>query len=264
MDDYQQDRYGWRISRIRGVSNFRELGGYVAVDGRRVRPGLLYRSGHLARIKSSGLRQLERVELHSIIDFRSEFEKKRQSNRMPQHSRYIELPVLEELNREFYRDFLERLKSNKIEGFKADEKMHRIYREFGMSCDEQYKKFFQSVLAAEGAPVLWHCTAGKDRTGFAAAILLKILGVEDETIFADYLLTNQYPSYLRRRILLLGLARGRKAYRLMKPMVGVERGWLEVAFTAVNERWGSFENYIKHGLALRDADIQQLQDTLLE
>ena len=253
-----------RVLKIPRVSNFRELGGYSARDGRSVKWGQLYRSGHLADLTPRGLDLLTNLDLSTIIDFRSAYEAQRHPDRVPPDVREIHLPVMDQANREMSQEIRERIKNNNFDGFSADHLITKAYRQFPTEFTLAFKTFIHAVLDANGKPVLWHCTAGKDRTGYATAILFRILGVDQETIYRDYLLSNQYVKRLNKKMLTAIFFRGYKAYRMIKPLMGVQLDWLKVAFNTLDEEWGSFESYVRDGLDLSSFDVRQLQDDLLE
>jgi len=262
--DNDQKSHQKRLLKIPGVSNFRDLGGYVTQDNRSVKWGKLYRSGHLADLTPRGLDLITNLDLFAIIDFRSVYETQRHPDRAPADVRAFHLPVMDQANREMSQEIRERIKNNKFEGFSADNLIIKAYRQFPTEFTPAFKSFIHTVLDANGTAVLWHCTAGKDRTGYAAAILLRLLGVDQETIFVDYLLSNQYVKKINKKMVAAILARGIKAYRMIKPLYGVQLDWLKVAFGKIDEEWGSFEEYISDGLRLNSFDVEQLRNELLE
>lgn len=253
-----------RLLKIPGVSNYRDLGGYITEDGRTVKWGQLYRSGHLAALTPRGLELIGNLDLFTTIDFRSTYEAQRHPDRVPEGVQSIHLPVMDQANREMSQEIRERIKNNNIEGYSPVPIITKAYQQFPVEFNPEYKKFMQSVLDAKGRPILWHCTAGKDRTGYAAAILLRLLGVDQKTIYQDYLLSNQYVKRINRQTITAFIVRGLKAYRMIKPLMGVQIDWLQAAFETLNEEWGSFESYVSNGLGLSPADVTQMKDNLLE
>jgi len=253
-----------RVLKIPRVSNFRDMGGYLTGDGRTVKWGQLYRSGHLADLTPRGLDLLTNLDLSTTIDFRSTYEAQRHPDRVPSDVRTIHLPVMDQANREMSQEIRERIKNNHMEGFSPEHLIIKAYRQFPTEFTPAFKTFIHAVLDAKGKPVLWHCTAGKDRTGYATAILFQILGVDQETIYRDYLLSNQYVKRLNKKTLSAIFVRGFKAYRMIKPLMGVQLDWLKAAFDTLDEEWGSFESYVSDGLSLSPSDVRQLQDDILE
>ena len=254
-----------RVLPFRGIANFRDLGGYPAADGKRIKWGILYRSGHLAKTTSSDLNTLQALNIETVIDFRSAQEKEKEPDRLPNTDsiKTLALPMLDVVNEAMSKEIHAVVENKNYHDFDPDQKMMAMYQLIASEYAAEYQLFMQTILAAEGCPVLWHCTAGKDRTGFGAAILLRLLGVSDQVILEDYLLSNKYAEKRRSLILFLRLTKGKEIIKIAKKMMSVDKTWIQAAFHAVDQRWGSFENYAKEGLALSPADISQLQATLL-
>ncbi len=253
-----------RLLKIPGVSNFRDLGGYFTKDGRTVKWGQLYRSGHLAGLTPRGLDLTTKLNLSTTVDFRSTYETQRHPDRVPAGVRALHLPVMDQANREMSQEIRERIKNNNIAGYSPVPIITKAYQQFPVEFTPAFKTFIHAVLEAKGKPILWHCTAGKDRTGYAAAILLRLLGVDQETIYQDYLLSNKYVKRLNKQTLTAIFVRGFKAYRMIKPLMGVQLDWLQAAFDNLDEEWGSFGAYISDGLGLTPSDVEQMKDDLLE
>jgi len=253
-----------RVLPFKGASNFRDLGGYANTEGRSIRWGKLYRSGHLAKLRNGDLRRLERLQIHTLIDFRSRMERERDPDRLPSghHIRLLELPVLDKGNT-MLQEIRRRLTRSDFVGFDPDARMAEAYRQFATTFVEQYRQFAHALLDADGAPVLWHCTAGKDRAGFAAALTLRLLGVPPAVVMQDYLLSGSYLSPSRTLLLLIRLTRGAQASRSIRALMEVREHWMLGAFQAIDEHWGNFERYVREGLALSRADVAQLRQALL-
>ena len=110
-----------RLLKIPRVTNFRDLGGYLTGDGRTVKWGQLYRSGHLADLTPRGMDLLTNLNLSTIVDFRSTYESQRHPDRVPEGVRLIHLPVMDQANREMSQEIRERIKNNQMEGFAPDQ-----------------------------------------------------------------------------------------------------------------------------------------------
>jgi len=261
------ERAAHRLLNFEGIPNFRDLGGYLTDDGRQVKWGRLYRSGTLAEASRADQAGLQRLGLHTFIDFRSSAEKAEEPDQLPQPPgfRIEEIPVLDDGNQAMVGEVMERVETGNFDGFDPGAAMTEANRQFADEFTPQFREFVHTVLAADGAPVLWHCTAGKDRTGFAAAILLRILGVPQATVLQDYMASEQ-PALAARKgqLMLLRLFKGEEAANNVQVLMGVEPDWLQAGFEQIDSRWGGFDNYVAAGLQLTPADIRRLQDTLLE
>jgi len=263
----QEQRSAHRLLNFEGISNFRDLGGYSTQDGRRVKWGKLYRSGTFAEASRADLAGLSALGLETFIDFRSELEKTEEPNRLPDPPGFtvIDIPVLDDGNKALVGEVMDRIESGNFDGFDPNQAMLTANRQFASEFTPQFKEFVHTVLQADGTPMVWHCSAGKDRSGFAAAILLRILDVPPETIMQDYM-ASRAPALQSRKgqLRMLELFKGEEAARKIAILMGVEEAWLEASFAQIDATWGSFDNYVETGLQLNAADIQRLRDNLLE
>lgn len=252
---------------IRSVKNLRDLGGYRTVDGKQqVRWRLLFRSGHLNQLHGKDIQRFQSLQIGTVVDFRSQEEKDTEPDTLPADSciQRIELPILDEGNSEMMKDLRRRFEENDLAGLDTKGLMAHTYRQFPLDFHDEYRQFVATLLHSNGQPVLWHCTAGKDRAGFAAALTLRLLGVSMDTIIADYLLSKKYARPPLKLALTLTLYRGLAAYRMIKTLYEVHAEWIQTSFALIDEHWGSFEAFAHQALQLSDAEIAHLQQIYLE
>jgi protein-tyrosine phosphatase len=262
-----EQRAAHRLLNFEGIANFRDLGGYANEQGQQVKWGVLYRSGTFAHSSRADLQGLQQLQLATLIDFRSGGEKEEEPNQLPQPASFtvVEIPTLDEGNKALVGEVMERVESGDFDGFDPDQFMLTANRQFATEFTPQFRQFIHTVLDAGGKPVAWHCSAGKDRTGFASAILLRVLGVPQETVMRDYMESKQHALEARKnQLLLLRVFKGEEAADKLAIMMGVEEAWLRAAFEEIDARWGSFDNYVSEGLQLTDRDIAKLRNQLLE
>jgi len=260
-------RQAHRLLNFEGIANFRDLGGYPSDSGKQVKWGTLYRAGTLAHSSDTDLRNLGQLQLVSLIDFRSSQEKEEEPNRLPEPTGFtvVEIPTLDDGNKALVGDIMARIDSGNFDGFDPNLAMMTANRQFATEFTPQFSQFIHTVLEADGAPIVWHCSAGKDRTGFAAAILLRILGTPRDIVMQDYMASREHALEARKsQLLLLRVFKGEEAADKLAIMMGVEQAWLNAAFEEIDAQWGSFDNYVSQGLLLSSADIQRLRDNLLE
>jgi protein-tyrosine phosphatase len=260
------ERDSHRLLNFEGISNFRDLGGYPTADGHQVKWGVLYRTGTLAHSSNADLEGLEQLNLKTLIDFRSSTEKEQEPNRLPDPVGFavIEIPTLDDGNKAMVGEIMERIETGNFEGLEPNQMMLDANRQFASTFTPQFRQFVATVKEADGAPIVWHCSAGKDRTGFAAAILLRILGVPQTVIMQDYMASKQHALEARKsQLLMLRLFKGQEAADKLSILMGVEEEWLQAAFEEIDATWGSFDNYVHDGLKLSTADIARLKETLL-
>ena len=248
-----------------GAKNFRDLGGYPTLDGRLVRLGILYRSDSLHKLTDGDLKRLSDLDLERIVDFRSPFERKMEPDRLPVNtaSRLVEIPILDS-STQVYQDSRDTFVKN-LKNIDPVRYMTGLNVELATRFTSVMREFVDSLLASNGRPVLFHCTAGKDRTGFAAAITLRMLGVPFEFVMGDYLLSNKYFFAAQRwKLFLLRLLKGKQVAGVVSGLLRVHPAYLSAAFQAIDRDHGTFENYVREGLGLTTQDVDTLKYLYLE
>jgi protein-tyrosine phosphatase len=248
-----------------GAKNFRDLGGYRTADNRTVRWGLLYRSDALHKLIDADQKHLAALMLERIIDFRAAHEKEHEPDRLPVElsERVVEIPILDSSTKVWHEsrdEFVKNLKNMDPVKYMVETNVDLVMR-----FAPEMQQFFGELLAAEGRPILFHCAAGKDRTGFTAALILRILGVPQETVMADYLLTNQhFLAAYKWNLMFARLMKGKRFAEVLKGFMEARPIYLSAAFEAMDREYGSFENYVHNGLGLTDAQIDHLKRLYLE
>jgi len=248
---------------FQGTPNFRDFGGYPTVDGRRVRWGQLYRSGVLSRLTAQDLQDLLQLNIGLVCDFRAELERNREPSRLPlEQPPQIELlPLLQGNHGAMLKTVLSD-NSQEVGVRQMAEAMVEINRDFALSQIPTYSRLLQLAVNAR-APMLIHCSAGKDRTGFGAAIILAALGVSESAIMQDYVLTQKYylaqkeAGHLMRRYEL------NVDPEIIIPMLEVRPAYLQAAFEGIRAEFGDMETYLRAGLGFSDAARSELAARLL-
>lgn len=250
---------------FRGAKNFRDLGGYQTTDGKTVRWNLLYRSDALHKLTDTDLKNIASLNLARIVDFRAPYETAKEPDRLPDDLavHVLKLPM-EDSSTTVWHEARDEMVRN-MKTLDPVVYMKQTNLELATKFTPEYRLFFRELLACNGKPLLFHCAAGKDRTGFAAACILRILGVPFETIMQDYLLTNQYLfNAYRWEMIVAGLLRGRKFADGIRGFMRADERYLNAAFTALEEEHGTFENYVRNGLNLSEQDVMKLRQIYLE
>ena len=235
-----------RVWRLQGATNFRDLGGYRGRDGRPVRWRRLFRSGHLGSLTEADKALLADLGLATAFDFRGEAERSTMTYHLPgvaQHALAIEPAVAQCLRRLA-------AEGQCITAPLVVELMDDFYRAMVNDHAHRFAELFEQLLQAD-APVVLHCTAGKDRTGFAAALILLALGVPRDVVAQDYLLTNellQQPPPQRSGI----------PDEALEVLWRVQQGFLDAALQAVDAEHGGVERYLSHRLGLSPTALDAL------
>jgi protein-tyrosine phosphatase len=239
-----------------GAVNFRDIGGYPAGDGRRLRWETIFRSDNLSRLTEDDLERFRAFGIRTLIDFRVPFERTHSPNRLPPDApvRVVELGFAPTGGIEM----LKGIAAGTLDAENVRVNVIRQYRSFVTDGNEYYRQAMRVVLDAENLPLLIHCTSGKDRTGFAIAILLAAVGTPRETIVRDFVLTNEY----RRD--LSALFSGATRAGVPEMLMSARAEYIEAAFAQIDESYGDVETYLERALGVDAAARRQLVETLTE
>ncbi|MGW3243536.1 tyrosine-protein phosphatase [Streptomyces sp. NPDC001070] len=255
---------------LTGVRNFRDVGGLPTADGRRVRYGRLFRSGHLAHATEEDAAFLSELGLHTVFDFRNASDMKLEGPdvRLP-GVRNVNMPLSDPAQgAEFWttvRDGdIDALRAILGEG-RAAARMVEAYRRIVLDRTAEHRRMLELLAEQESVPALLHCAAGKDRAGTSIAVILLALGVERGAIVEDYLKSNE--AHRRYRI-----KRGDQAepattpevMELLGPLFDARKEYLETAFDTIEEHWGSVDRYLEEGLALTPERRERLRELFLD
>jgi protein-tyrosine phosphatase len=257
------------------ATNARDLGGYTTSEGRQVRRGLLFRSNTLHRLSDEDVAVLAQLNLGCVIDFRHPLEKDRVGpDRLPEPapSRLVALPVFEVGHEVFLSvsaamsgqsdpGLADQLRDHANDGSAA---MRKLYRWFVSSplAQETFGAALRLVATPDALPLLYHCSAGKDRTGWLSAIVLSALGVDRATIEADYLRTNDLNA-TGNTYLLSVLSERTPDTSVVVPLLEARTEYLDAAFDEVDRRFGGLDGYLRDGLLLSDDAREAMREALL-
>jgi len=255
---------------IRSVPNLRDIGGYTTMGGGRVRTGVLYRSAALCKLTDADLPAFGALGIRTVFDLRTADERATEPDRALPGVRAVALDVLADSAGAAPAQLLSVLSdpaaaSRMLGGGRAAPLFQRGYRDIVTlpSALRSYRQFFSDLAAKAARPALFHCTTGKDRTGWAAAATLMLLGVSDANVMTDYLLTNRdlLPAL---QPLLDRFEQAGGDPRLLRPVLGVEPDYLATAIAEMHSRFGSVEAYFHDGLGLTGDTLSALHAALTE
>ena len=251
---------------LEGAHNFRDLGGYPTLNGQTVKWGMLYRSDALDALTDEDLVYVSRLGIRTFVDFRSTPEKIEEPDRLPAESMEKPLPIeisMGPLTGGSMEEIKEKVMSGEID---LSDVLVDANRTLVSDFAHVYREFLLTLLTGEEGAVLFHCTAGKDRAGFAAALVLRILGVSRETVVEDYLITNVYTAdEIEKTLWMIRLASFFQAdIENIRPILGVEERYISAAFETIESEWGSFDRYVSEGLGISAEEISQLKSMYLE
>ncbi|MGR4879344.1 tyrosine-protein phosphatase [Streptomyces sp. LARHCF249] len=257
------------------VANLRDLGGTPLSGGRTVRPGLVLRSGQLDRLDLDADPAVAALGLRTVIDFRTDAERVDHPDRVPAGARLLVADVLADKvyagsGRMPAAAQLKDLLSDPVVaeeylgGGKARALFGDVYRSFVHSASAQaaYRLLLTEAADPAAGPLLFHCTAGKDRTGWGATVILSLLGADDETLMAEYLSVN--PAVKQAFAPMIeGFTAAGGDPDIALALIGVFPSYLEAALTEVETRYGSMEKYVREGLGVSDETVEALRARLV-
>lgn len=265
------------------VANLRDLGGTQLSGGRSVRPGLVLRAGQLDRLDLDVDRAVAALGIGTVIDFRTDVERGEHPDRVPAGARLLIADALADkmtadsgggeggdgpgkIPAAQLKDLLSDpvVAEEHLGGGKAQVLFASLYRSLVSSASAQsaYRLLLTELADPQSGPVLFHCTAGKDRTGWGATVVLSLLGADDETLMSEYLSVN--PAV---RIAFAPMIEGFTAAggdpEIALALIGVYPSYLEAALEEVNTRYGSMEKYVREGLGICDETVEALRARLI-
>lgn len=257
---------------LTGVRNFRDVGGLPTADGRRVRHGVLFRSGHLAHATAEDAAFLEGLGLHTVFDFRNpdDIALEGPDTALP-GTRNLNMPLNDPADNA---GFWQTVRDGDVPTLQAvlgdgrgEARMIAAYRKLILERTREHSAMLDLLTDPEqpAVPALLHCAAGKDRAGTSVAIILLALGVERSAIEADYLESNA--RHRRYKVVRgdgsTGTAIDPEVRRLLSSLFEARVEYLRAAFDTIEERWGSVDRYLTEGLGLTPERRARLQEQLL-
>lgn len=257
------EREAHRKLNFDGADNFRDLGGYQTADGRTVKWGLVYRSDALSDLSHQDREFMKRLGISTVVDFRTPYEKQEDPDQLPPTVNYVERPV--DVEGTAVKQLMETITSGELEGFDARKVLIDANRGFVRSFTPVFGAHLKSLIEPDTLPVVAHCTGGKDRAGFAAALTLLALGVPEQTVIKDFLKTNTYTEdKIEKYVWMIRLGSFFKTDPdVIRPLLGVEEVYIQTAIDTIKQDYGSVETYLKQGVGMSEADLSKLRSRLL-
>lgn len=249
-----------RVLNLEGGVNFRDLGGYRTQDGRSVRWQTLYRSGSMGHLTEPDHAMLSALNIGGVHDLRTSEEREREPNR------WAEAAGIAYWSRDYVSGFgvlWEMLTAEIPDPVAALQVMREGYRRLPFEHAPSYQALLERLRDGE-VPMVFNCSAGKDRAGTAAALVLTLLGVKRETVVQDYRLTDRVLADRADKMLRRALVSGRVSEAVWAVVMRTDDSFIEAAFDSIKERHGSVEGYFHEALHIDAASIEAIRDLLLE
>ncbi|MGW8762591.1 tyrosine-protein phosphatase [Streptomyces sp. NPDC055815] len=252
-DHGQGLRLADRLVQLSGTVNLRDVGGYRTEDGQWVRMGEVYRSDALDKLSPEDQAKLQRLRVRTVFDLRTQDERAKAPDRVPAGAEYVVADV-----------FAGSGAFQAMPKTPAEAEQMMIDAEKAMVSGDggrkAYTQVFDGIREDDARSVLFHCTAGKDRTGWSDAALLTALGVPRDTVMADYLASNTYRKAANDAI--LGHLPPQQA-AVYKPLLDVRPEYLNSGYAEVEAAYGTFDRYLSDGLGIDHRELKRLKKDLL-
>lgn len=260
-------RVAERVITMDSLTNFRDLGGYLTVDGKRTKWGRLLRSAAHDSITDRDVVLLQKIGLKTVIDYRSSYEVAEHADREIDGVAYKSLRPFEDPNATNILDAKQTVSMQSEADAVA--RLTGINQQLAGDayCNSIYHEVMNIVLDPAQVPVVQHCTAGKDRVGVGSATILLALGVPRDTIIADYLLSNENQvsvSKLSSAAAASGMELTPEMAKMFEALAKVRAEYLQAFFDTIDAKFGGTEGYLKQGLGLTDADLAKMKALYLE
>lgn len=250
------------------IYNFRDFGGYPAQGGAAIKQGLLFRSGSLAQASPADLRTLAALDIRTLCDLRAPRERRDEPDRLPPGNRLrvVHLPVLphnqsdSSYARQAFSFLFGKMRRQDFSEFAC-----QFYREYVSRFTAEFAALLHLAADSDNLPMLIHCTAGKDRTGFACSLIQSALGTPANLVMQEYLLSNQYLLDFRLEMLrkLRAFAILGATSRRFQPLFEVRGEYLSAAYEQAARQYGTLAAYLQDGLGISPTEQGQLRATLL-
>ncbi len=242
-----------------GLLNFRAVPSFAGRDGT-LREGILLRSGGFDDITAEGVTKLRNRGATRVFDLRAEGERRTAPSPLVKETGFV---VDWEPHRIRSGDLRNILAHPATTPAQTADEMRTIYTDFPHAFTKVFARCFRHLIAG-GAPMIIHCTAGKDRTGVSVAFLLDFLGVSRDDIFEDYLRTNEARDDLYDRLATRdhGLDFERPRPELIGPVIAADASYLAAAFATLDSDFTDTQRYMRDGLGLTAQEINALRRLL--
>jgi protein-tyrosine phosphatase len=252
---------------LQGAPNFRDIGGYLTTGGRHVRRGEVFRSGELSQLTPADAVTLDSLHVATVVDLRTEDERRLSP------SAWLHAPSnLYESPKDSLTPVMREILRNAGTAAGARRGLMKLYAHMPDNYRAEYAAMFHRIAAGD-LPILVHCTAGKDRTGVAMALLLTSIGVPRRTVIKDYAMTDKYlraPDADAVRQIPVGGAAQALAAAMKLPdesrraLWQADPNYIQAALDSIGREYGSIDGYLERALGLSRTEIQRIREVMVE
>lgn len=264
-EGYNTEILGERLLPLKGVNNFRDIGGYKTEDGRRVKWNKFYRSDALGTLTMEDIEYVKKLGVKAVFDYRSNMEVEKSPDPNIDGIELFNISAMRALDKSDKNFSMFDLikKEGSLKHIDKD-MLKNGYKDMVIN-NEAFRETIKYIDKKENTPIIFHCTAGKDRTGLAAALILIALGVSKEIILEDYMLTNTYIKSNNDRLMkpIISMLKDKESIDIFKALMGVKKEYILESFNTIKDNYGTIENYLNKEYGLDDEKLNRLRDYYL-
>lgn len=243
------------------LDNFRDLGGLKTKDNRYINWGRFYRSDALNELATSEFNYVENLNIQRVFDLRSDFEIKNANDNLPNTINYQHFPIFADNDSGMLKGLKEKISGGSLKKADAEQLLMDTYISFVDEDASKFNDLLHQIFIEFDYPSVFHCTAGKDRTGFTAAMILSILNVDRKTILEEYEMTNFYTKTKIEKLMnnVSKLGYGDKIEPdAIEAIMSVNKKYLEASFDIIDKKYEGIDNFIKNQLGFSDSERAEL------
>lgn len=237
---------------FKNAVNFRDIGGLKTQDGKTVRWGKIFRSDNLSRLESGEFEKFNEMHIKTVYDLRTDHEIKGREDHLPANVKYLHTPTVQDREGEIAK-LRAKVISGQISEAQANEQTVRFYQD-AVSVNVTAMREIIRQITDSNKPVLYHCSAGKDRTGIVSALILSILNVDRQTIVNEYLLSNYYRKKKTEKMLgkakLAKIIKPKMDLNAIKVFMTVDESFINATFDVIDKTYGGIDLFIKNQLEI--------------
>ena len=259
--------------KLKKLDNTRDLGGFPTESGKKIKKGKLIRSGRLHKLPECTIRALENMHITTIVDMRIDRERLEYPGTQIDGAKHVHLPLVCTATtgithtKSMASTMLNESKRIKTEFGTADNYMNSVYEIilFDGESQKKLREFFDLVIADENC-IIWHCNAGKDRTGICAMLLEYLLGVDEKLIVEDYVISGKFQSKKRfwQKAGLVIAPIPHRFKQILYALMNAKPQYIQGAIDEIKRRYGTVVDYCKQALNITDEEIELLKNKYLE
>jgi len=247
---------------IADLDNFRDLGGLKTQDGRYVNWGRFYRADALHDLLSSEFSYIDYLNINKVFDLRSDAEILQAKDNLPTNVIYEHFPIFDDKNSGMLQGIQQKMSQGVLTKADAEELLMQANESFAIHDSNKFDTLLHQIIVQDNKPNVFHCTAGKDRTGFTAAMILAILKVDRKTILDEYEMTNFYTEAKIKKyidgVINQKMLEGKMEPAAIGALMSVNKKYLEAAFKIIDAKYGGIDQYIKNQLGFSDEQRQRI------